>query len=69
MSEIPEGFIAHNGGKCPVAGNVVIRPFYRGPANPEKGIMRAYGMALQFAWHHDGSEDDIIAYAVQPEGE
>ena len=69
MSEIPEGFIAHDGGPCPIDETLFVRPFYRGPANPEKGILRAYGMALQFAWHHDGEEDDIIAYAVQPEGE
>lgn len=64
MSEIPEGFIAHDGGKCPVAGNVVIRPFYRGPADPKKGVLRSIGEAWRFTWHHDGEEDDIIAYAV-----
>ena len=69
MNEIPEGFIAHDGGPCPVDYDVAITPYYRGPVDHTLGVRRSFGPAIKFAWQHDGQDDDIIAYAVQPEGE
>ncbi len=54
----------HNGGPQPVGDMVWIEPTYRSDADPAKGIRRPFGFAREFAWHHDGADDDIVAYRV-----
>ena len=57
-----EGWIEHDGGECPVDPDVFVFPMFKGEPDPSKGMLRTYGRAWQYAWHHDGAEDDIIAY-------
>lgn len=65
MVENPSaGWIPHDGGPRPVERNVWLAVQFRGPADPAKGILRTHGYSHVFAWHHDGAEDDIIAYQV-----
>lgn len=59
--------VEHDGGPCPIDPDAWIEPQFRGEPDPTKGILRAYGRAWQYAWHHDGAEDDIIAYRVLPD--
>jgi hypothetical protein len=53
--EIAEGWIAHDGGPCPVnegsAPEVMLR-------NRRTGVV----IAICLAWEHDGRGDDIIAF-------
>ena len=55
-----------SGGECPVDPDVFVFPKFRGEPDPSKGMLRTYGRAWQYAWHHDGAEDDIIAYRPEP---
>lgn len=57
----------HDGGNCPVAPTTPIRPTYRGPADPAKGIRITFAPAGRLDWSHDGGPDDIIGYEVVPE--
>ena len=59
-------WIEHDGGECPVDPDVFVFPKFRGEPDPSKGMLRTYGRAWQYAWHHDGAEDDIIAYRPEP---
>jgi hypothetical protein len=67
MTALSDGFVAHEGGKMPVPGDTLIVPLYAGPPDDAKGIRRAFGRADQFAWWHDGEDDDIIAYRKEPD--
>jgi hypothetical protein len=58
------GWIGHDGGECPLAGNDFIEPVYRAAENSEKGVRRSCGYAFQFAWRWDGEDDDIMAYRI-----
>lgn len=52
-----EGWIAWNGGECPVQGNWAVGVKLRnGKTNSDK--------ARRFVWHTDGVSNDIIAYRV-----
>lgn len=57
-----DGWIEHNGGPCPLNPESWVAVRYRGKADPSKGVLRTHCFAGMFAWHHDGAEDDIIAY-------
>ena len=39
-----------------------IRPEYRGPVDPEKGIRLLCAPASRLDWSHDGGPDDIVGY-------
>lgn len=56
------GWIEHDGGPCPVAGDTWVSVKFRGDPDPTKGVLRTHGVASRMAWWHDGQEDDIIAY-------
>ena len=57
----------HDGGKQPVDDFVIVEVHYRASANLAKGVRIDWPyMAARFAWHHDGQDDDIIAYREAP---
>lgn len=56
--------IPHDGGECPVGPMVPVYPSYRGPIDPAKGVRIACAPAWRLDWSHDGSDDDIIGYAI-----
>ena len=64
--QIVDGWFPHDGGPCPVAEETWVRPLYRGAADTRKGQLRPVGFGSDFAWQHDGAEDDIIAYRPEP---
>ena len=65
LPDLPEGFIRHDGGPCPVYNRQAwIEPEFRGPEDPAKGVRRAFGRAWQFVWEHDGEDDDIIGWRI-----
>lgn len=52
-----DGWIAHTGGKCPVAERTTVRARFRDGMEA-----RAVGGALD--WRHDGTRGDIVAYRL-----
>ena len=56
--------LPHNGGPRPLPHGIWIEVKFRGEADPAKGVLRTHGPSHIFAWHHDGAEDDIIAYRL-----
>lgn len=57
MSELPEGFIPHDGGPCPVDGGHPTVMFRDGRTHRFRLIR-----ASEPYWSHIGDPDDIIAY-------
>lgn len=57
--------IYHHDGR-PWTGSAMapIRPVYRGPADPSKGVRIRMAPAMRLDWRHDGSDDDIVAYEI-----
>ena len=49
----------HNGGECPVDGATFVKVLYR-----KGGGLQILDNAKRYDWPHDGSRDDIMAYAV-----
>lgn len=67
MKELPAEYKPHDGGPCPVDPDAFIWPLFRSEADPAKGVRREWGRAWQFDWSHDGEDDDIIAYTLEPQ--
>lgn len=64
MAQQSNGWVTHDGGPCPVDGDIIVEPQYRGDEDREKGIRISMTNACHLAWWHDGEDDDIIAYRV-----
>ena len=67
--QIAQGWKEHDGSTLPMfelPQTAWIEVAFRGEADPAKGVLRTYGFPGQYAWHHDGAEDDIIAYREVP---
>lgn len=67
MMDIPEGWIAHDGGPCPVP--LDSRPGVMGFArNSDKPYWYKAGLipACEHDWRHCGRATDIIAYKPEP---
>jgi len=62
---VTDEWITHDGGPCPVDAGVWLAVRFRGDPDPAKGVLRTHGLSHIFAWHHDGMEDDIIAYRIE----
>jgi hypothetical protein len=60
LPPIPEGFIPHDGGPCPVAEGVTVLCAMRGGPH-----LKANGLARWPCWDHKGFNDDIIAYRIE----
>jgi hypothetical protein len=57
---IPQGFIPHDGGPCPVADGTLFTPLFR------YGVVGPSSLAPTFSsWRHRKDELDIIAYRIE----
>lgn len=62
-----DGWIDWHGGECPVRERSEVEVRYRAAADPARGQWLRSGLpAAVYAWHHDGTDDDIVAYRVVP---
>lgn len=60
-----DGWLPWSGGDRPVAPEIFVEVQYRGSADPRKGIRIDWeAPAGRLAWHHDGADDDIVAYRI-----
>lgn len=55
----------HGNGTPDLPPMTPVRPKYRGPANPVKGVRMVIGPVSRLDWSHDGGPDDIVAYQVE----
>ncbi len=61
--KLPEGWISHAGGACPVPGMTVVRLMYRGPERKgREGERISCAPAMRLDWSHDRGPDDIIGF-------
>lgn len=60
MTKLPDGWIEHDGGPCPVADHAIVDALLR---DGQCGENRC---ADTLFWEHDGRRDDIVAYRVHP---
>lgn len=59
------GWTPWAGGDCPVTPETFVEVQYRGSADIRKGLRIDWeAPAGRLAWHHDGADDDIVAYRV-----
>lgn len=55
-----DGWIKHDGGRCPVRTSVYVRYRLRG------GGLEGIRMAGEMCWRHTGAGCDVLEYKVQP---
>ena len=62
--EVAAGWVAWEGGECPVDPNAMVDAKFRAPPYDYQLPPALPTAACLLEWYHDGENDDIIAYRV-----
>ena len=71
MTDLPEGFLPHDGGPCPVPGDTHVVVLHKSGIRSDTYIDQYDGVdcASCWGWSHLGHPGDIIAYRPTPKQE
>ncbi|QCI93385.1 hypothetical protein [Novosphingobium sp. EMRT-2] len=67
MTSLPEGFVAHSGGPCPVAPDTMVTVVFRDGQVVERERAKFWSGPGEdwWRWQSHNHDNDIIAYKVE----